>query len=153
MASANWNNPPKSSQQSKNNNNRRRSGNNNNNHNNNNSNRSFLNDKVKNVIDQYTNSNSYYESSLIDDYDSPNSLQFDYLSLNESKQNTSNSSIYRHNNNNNSNKSYKKNQGNTTNNSIKSVYVTAKEIDEKYTCGVCHTILDSPHSPNACRHT
>ena len=164
MASANWNNSSsKSNQQPKSNNNRRKNNGNNNNNNNNQSGsgRANLNDKVQHVIDQYSKSNSYltssYNSELNSDmyFDSIVGSSFGSMSLNESRQTTANNSHFRNTNNNTNNTRNNANKSNSNIRNInasKPVYATAVEVDEMYTCGVCHTILDSPHTPDVCQH-
>jgi len=175
MASANWNNSSKSSQQNKtNNNNNSRRKNSNANSSFSTSGRSSLNERVASVIDQYSNpydavydslslgslnlnastaNNSFYETD--DNHNSYNATRNYNPRYNDN--NNSNHNNHKNNNKNNNN-NHKNNIKNNTNNASKmtaaySLYATAKEIDEKYTCGVCHTILDSPYSPNVCNHT
>ena len=36
--------------------------------------------------------------------------------------------------------------------SSKDIYVTEREIEDKFTCGICHSVLEEPISPNVCKH-
>jgi hypothetical protein len=172
MASANWNNSSKSSQQNKtNNNSNSRRKNSNANSSFSTSGRSSLNERVASVIDQYSNPyDAVYDSlslgSLNLNASTANNSFYEtdshYSSYIDTNENRNYNPRYRYNDNNNNHKNknntHKNNNKNNANNAGKmtaaySLYVSAKEIDEKYTCGVCHTILDSPYSPNVCNHT
>lgn len=42
----------------------------------------------------------------------------------------------------------------SNNNSLdsSSILKSDQEIKEKYTCGICHNILENPFRPNVCKH-
>jgi hypothetical protein len=57
---------------------------------------------------------------------------------------------YNNNNNNNNNNTYRDRNNNNQNDNT--VLVTKEELEERFTCAVCHSILTGPYSPDICQH-